>query len=554
MLYNTSCNNMKRAVLFLLTSIGLLCLTALPIRATNFLTDELPPEISTNATPNLGGYVRQTSQRVMGNLVIEGVAGTEAEALLMKNIPVAYWPSTTGGKGIAASLVDYTASLMNRPVRTSEYIADVLHNSGVVKQAYAQGIGFAGLSPILKIWKGFRNLTYFLFIIVFVIVGFMIMFRKKISSNTIVTVQEALPKMIITLLLITFSYAIAGFIIDLMYLSIYVVMALFETSGIITSWKTAVGTIFNRNIIGIGIDYFTGFTEPSGQAAEAMGQLVSQVLGGFLGRITNVVFYLIFVVAVIIAVFRTFIQLVTAYIGIIISTIFAPIQLLPNAIPGNDSFGKWLKGLFANAAVFPVACVFIVIGATISGKSLVLPSDMSASKNGLASLTQTENGGFDYDGFIPPLLYSDSVTTLNSNTSAGGDEGGGSVSSVKALIGFGMLMLLPEIVKLTKETLEVKESKAGEMALKNAGAGKEGIGAAIKAPFSLASGALFYGRQAYEAGQILNENKQTKNILKSAGNYYQRTTPGNINQLKDASGEERVIDPNLFDKDVKKTF
>jgi hypothetical protein len=92
------------------------------------------------------------------------------------------------------------------------------------------------------------------------------------------------------------------------------------------------------------------------------------------------------------------------------------------------------------------------------------------------------------------------------------------------------------------------------MALKNAGAGKEGIGAAIKAPFSLASGALFYGRQAYEAGQILNENKQTKNILKSAGNYYQRTTPGNINQLKDASGEERVIDPNLFDKDVKKTF
>ena len=44
------------------------------------------------------------------------------------------------------------------------------------------------------------------------------------SPQTIVTIQSALPKIVVTLILVTFSYAIAGFMVDL----VYVVMGLFS--------------------------------------------------------------------------------------------------------------------------------------------------------------------------------------------------------------------------------------------------------------------------------------------------------------------------------------
>ena len=85
----------------------------------------------------------------------------------------------------------------------------MLHNVGITQPVYAQGIGFSALTPTLQVWKAFRNLSYFLFIIIFIVVGFMIMFRAQINPQTVVTVQAALPKIVVTLIMITFSYAIA---------------------------------------------------------------------------------------------------------------------------------------------------------------------------------------------------------------------------------------------------------------------------------------------------------------------------------------------------------
>ena len=49
----------------------------------------------------------------------------------------------------------------NPPVEMRTYIADVLQNTGLVQPAYAQGIGFSALNPVLRIWKAFRNIAYF---------------------------------------------------------------------------------------------------------------------------------------------------------------------------------------------------------------------------------------------------------------------------------------------------------------------------------------------------------------------------------------------------------
>jgi hypothetical protein len=48
-----------------------------------------------------------------------------------------------------------------------------------------------------------------------VVVGFMIMFRSKIGGQTLVTLGNFLPGVITSLILITFSFAIAGLLIDI---------------------------------------------------------------------------------------------------------------------------------------------------------------------------------------------------------------------------------------------------------------------------------------------------------------------------------------------------
>ncbi len=66
-----------------------------------------------------------------------------------------------------------------------------------------------------KIWRQSLNIVYILYMVVFIIVGFMIMFRKKLQGNVTVTFSRALPNLIISLVLATFSFAIVGFMMDI---------------------------------------------------------------------------------------------------------------------------------------------------------------------------------------------------------------------------------------------------------------------------------------------------------------------------------------------------
>ncbi len=117
------------------------------------------------------------------------------------------------------------------PASTYAFVQDMGQTLGFIpKQAYAQGIGFSGLSSLLPVWKAFRNISYAILAIVMIVIGFMVMFRKKIDPKTVVTVQNALPKVVVTLILITFSYAIVGILIDLMYVVLFVVAQLIITA------------------------------------------------------------------------------------------------------------------------------------------------------------------------------------------------------------------------------------------------------------------------------------------------------------------------------------
>ena len=128
------------------------------------------------------------------------------------------------------------AMLMNQPASTRLWIADTGQALGFIpRQANAQGIGFSGLLPILNLWKTFRNLAYVLLALVLIFMGFMIMFRTKIDPHTVASIQMVLPRIIISLILITFSYAIVSLFIDLSYVILFLAYNLFRTAGLPTT-------------------------------------------------------------------------------------------------------------------------------------------------------------------------------------------------------------------------------------------------------------------------------------------------------------------------------
>jgi hypothetical protein len=64
------------------------------------------------------------------------------------------------------------------------------------------------------VWSVSRNIAYVFFIIIMIIAGFMIMFRKKLPGQVIVSLGNTLPQVILGIVLVTFSFAIVGTVMD----------------------------------------------------------------------------------------------------------------------------------------------------------------------------------------------------------------------------------------------------------------------------------------------------------------------------------------------------
>lgn len=100
-----------------------------------------------------------------------------------------------------------------------------LASSGLIPSAYAaEGVGFSSIKGFLTVWTGFRNVALLLLVLLTIILGFMIMFRAKLGGQTAISIEAILPRIVITMILISFSFAIAGFMIDLMYVMIGLVV------------------------------------------------------------------------------------------------------------------------------------------------------------------------------------------------------------------------------------------------------------------------------------------------------------------------------------------
>jgi hypothetical protein len=374
--------------------------------------------------------------------------------------------------GMVGTTTKFIASVYSVPPASGIYYAyDVLHNLGVVPAYAANGVGFQGLQPILPVWKAFRNVSYAILAIAFVVIGIMIMFRVRISPQAVMTVENALPRVVGALVLITFSYAIAGFMIDLMYVVMGLGVGLLRANGVRPSFLGLEPTstnVINAGFLSMLPPIAAGFQGAatfgfvtSMMLAGGIGTLVGAVIGGALpgvssltggaifgglakvggaagGLVGGLLFVLIWLIVALFLLIKLLIVLIKTYISVILLVILSPFQIMAGMWPGSPTgFGGWLKSLVANLLVFPAVAIVAMIGVFIF-----------------------EHGGSGgHTLWYPPLMGPP-------------DSGLGLVSSVdqwvalvfvKSVIGMGFLLLLPSIPDIVRSAMGVKGSGVGEM-------------------------------------------------------------------------------------------
>lgn len=343
-------------------------------------------------------------------------------------------------KGAAVGMSKMVSALYGAPpISGVHFISTEIQKLNPVQPAYAQeGIGFDALTPVQRVWTVFRNTAYVGFVIVFVIIGFMIMFRAHISPQAVATVQDSLPRIVIALILVTFSYAIAGLMIDLMFVLLNVAISILAFAGLTPETSNI---IFQKSIFGI---VFGSFHDIFESVSSAVAEIFSQIIpdsGGALhdiidytaGNVAGFVVGIIAGAAMLFVMFRIFIMLLMAYVQIILLTMFAPFFFLIQSLPGNNGARAWFAQMAANTSVFLSVAVMILLAGLLGG----LPS---LGGSGASEFTQGQIGQF-------PLL-----------------SGVIEVNAIGKLIAFGFILMTPEAAKLVKHFLQVKEFGLGASA------------------------------------------------------------------------------------------
>ncbi len=389
----------------------------------------------------LGGFDPYGACPVQNGPLVNG----RIQVMLYNQIP---------GDGAIGAANNLMISLYNHPpTSTSYYLANLGNSIGITNTAYAasgpdQGSGSSLIVPVYKIWTFTRNMAYVLIIFIIIAVGFMIMFRSKINPQTTISIQSAIPRIVISLALITFSYFIASLLIDISFFGVQIIAQLFlqaqnqagannafdvnsvaNNSNIFQllsiaqsqSWNVGeiMTAIWNVTLNAAGNNFAQiGHT---GNIAGAIGSIVTGLIlgvGGLIGgTLGGILIPLILMIVFFIQTFRLLWSLLNAYITILIYTVIGPFLILYSAIPGKGGvLTNWWKTILGNSLIFPaVIAVFL-----FSGVILGTPST-------------------DWNGARPPLLNFDSGEIL------------------RLVISYGLLIGLPAIPGMVKELLGIKD-------------------------------------------------------------------------------------------------
>ena len=470
--------------------------------------------LAPNTNPDVPNNLHTFSQSLMLEIMSSLACNLSGKDPLSKNGQCLGYDQTTGKIGYVANnggavgaMGSMIAVLYTPPLHTSDFIAYLGQNFGLAKPSYAQvtGIGFEGLTPLLNAWVVFRNVVYLLFVFIFILIGLAIMMRVRIDPRTVMTIQNQIPKIIISLILVTFSFAIAGFLIDLMWVSIYVVINLMAQADphIVTATVNAgvyhpapqfandllqgaapsLGGIHSIAVNGasaiaeiirdfISPDHIPPPVSTTAQSGGGcsfgpfciitnvipnvdIGGLIGSVVSSIISWVVGILAYIILIIALLWALLRLWFALLKAYIMILIDVIFAPFWIISGLIPGTQSagFSAWIRDMAGNLAAFPAAIMMLLL-AKLFSDNFNLIAGTGTSTNGVMSST----------AFIPPLL------------------GSNATNYIASLIAIGVVLATPGIVDITKKAFKAPKIDLGPIG--------QSIGVGVGAPQRLIGGGI----------------------------------------------------------------
>jgi len=176
----------------------------------------------------------------------------------------------------------------------------------------------------------------------------MIMFRNKVGGQTVVTIGNAIPKVVVGLVLVTFSFAIAGLILDVAGIFMRVLAGILDSNVQIHNIFKLLGGTF-----GWGGGLTTGGIGIAGLVLVLTGAL------GPLGPILLLI-ALGLLLIILFGAIKLWFTLVKAYFSLLINVVVAPLAIMAGSIPGNEAMTvNVFKSMLRNALVFPLAFAIV---------------------------------------------------------------------------------------------------------------------------------------------------------------------------------------------------
>ncbi len=361
-----------------------------------------------------------------------------------------------------------------------DQVEKVIYADAVYAQAqpYFPGTGFQLLTPIQSFWGWAVTVSYSLMVLVVIFVAFAMLFRARLGGEQVVQIQNAIPSIILAMILIPLSYPISGLFIDAITLTTntyHDFMFLGAGPGATSynrgpegdenlpdrtpyPWYEGRGLYADdrrlniwefRNNIGVTkiAEVFTNNCEEgdcygsNNFLNNGIVQFIVSILDNFEGGvpmiIANVINLLFQLVAIVVSI-RILIRLIKAFISLLVFPIISPFIMATVAIPGRGTkiVLDFIKQLAYAALVFIVTYIIFI--------TVLVFTD---------PVFQAQVAGGGVTEYVPPILNS-SLQRLGVESLA--SDAGGSIkliSIVFLFLGMGLFIGIPGFLDSLKKTL-----------------------------------------------------------------------------------------------------
>lgn len=216
-------------------------------------------------------------------------------------------------------------------------------------------------STMYQAWSFFRNIGNILFVIALLFVIFSQVTGIGIDNYGI---KRILPKLIVTAIIVNFSYIICGLLVDLSNIIGNSIKNIFESVQFTAGDKPSDG------LGPVGIITFLVAAISGGAAAVAGVTVAGSIIGGG-GLLTILVPILTFLASAVIAGFFAMLMLGVRQALVIIMIVISPIAFVLYAIPNtNPLFKKWFALFRGLLMLYPVYC--FMVGAGYMASKLII--------------------------------------------------------------------------------------------------------------------------------------------------------------------------------------